>query len=215
MIVVSRRGNCDLREFAAARTRPDTSRIAWVFNRRNRSSSVSSRPVLPSSVASARVMFSDHRSPSPRDASRSGSPPAAHSAHSRHHHIGAPLPVRSGNFVASRGDTCHPLLPEYQHPPTDLKVRGSTPLGRANPFINLRRSIRQANRQAQRILRSGQPLGLEASHLAGRGTLTHQCPTAAHPTPRQIAAQPLGIVHVFVGCLAARAYSPSESDPIF
>ena len=70
----------------------------------------------------------------------------------------------------------------------------------------------RANRQARRGSSVGQPLGFEAS-LAGRGSLT-QCPTADHPTHRRIAAQPLGIVHVFVVCLAARAYCASESHPV-
>jgi len=48
------------------------------------------------------------------------------------------------------------------------------------------------------VLRSSQPLGLEAAHLAGRSSLTRWCPAANHPTHRRIAAQPPGVVHVLV-----------------
>jgi hypothetical protein len=59
--------------------------------------------------------------------------------------------------------------------------------------------------KSSEVLRPGQPLGLEAAHLAGRSCLTHWCPTTDHPTHCGIAAQPLGIVHVLV------AHQPSKT----
>src|SRR6267154_5414782 len=68
---------------------------------------------------------------------------------------------------------------------------------RAPPVHGVDPLARQIGKSSE-VLRPGQPLGLEAAHLAGRGSLTHWCPTSDHPTHCRIAAQPLGIVHVFV-----------------
>jgi hypothetical protein len=68
--------------------------------------------------------------------------------------------------------------------------------------------------KSSEVLRPGQPLGLEAAHLAGRGSLTHWGPTANHPTHRRIAAQPLGIVHVFVARQPAEHRLPQQADQL-
>src|ERR1700704_334533 len=48
------------------------------------------------------------------------------------------------------------------------------------------------------VRRTGQPLSLKATHLAGRGSPTYRCSTADYPTHRWIMAQALGVVHVLV-----------------
>ena len=62
------------------------------------------------------------------------------------------------------------------------------------------------------VLRSSQPLGLKAAHLAGRGSLTHWRPSADHPTHRRVAAQPLGVVHVLVAGQPPEYRLPQQPD---
>ena len=53
-------------------------------------------------------------------------------------------------------------------------------------------------RESGEVLGPGQPLRLEAAHLAGRGGRPGDRPVADHPAHRRIAAQPVGVVHVLV-----------------
>ena len=62
------------------------------------------------------------------------------------------------------------------------------------------------------VLRSSQPLGLEAAHLAGRGSPTHWRSAADHPTHRRVAAQPLGVVHVLVAGQPPEYRLPQQPD---
>jgi hypothetical protein len=62
------------------------------------------------------------------------------------------------------------------------------------------------------VLRPRQPLGLETSHLAGRGTPTHRRVAADHPAHRWIAAQPLGVVRVLVAGQPAEYRLPQQPD---
>jgi hypothetical protein len=48
------------------------------------------------------------------------------------------------------------------------------------------------------VLRPGQPLGLEAAHLAGGGGRSRNRSVADHPTHRRVAAPPVGVVHILV-----------------
>ena len=48
------------------------------------------------------------------------------------------------------------------------------------------------------IIRPGQPLRLEATHLAGKGSLTHRRATADRPAHRRVVVQTTGVVHVLV-----------------
>jgi len=52
--------------------------------------------------------------------------------------------------------------------------------------------------KGSKVLRSSQPLGLKAAHLAGRGSTPGDRPVADHPAHRRVTAQPIGIVHVLV-----------------
>jgi hypothetical protein len=58
--------------------------------------------------------------------------------------------------------------------------------------------------QSGEVLGPGQPLGLEAAHLAGGGSHPFDRPIADHPAYCRVAAQPVGVVHVLV------AGKPSE-----
>ena len=62
------------------------------------------------------------------------------------------------------------------------------------------------------VHRTGQPFGLEAPHLAGRGRPTHRCSAADYPTHRRIATQPLGVVHVLVTGQPPEYRLPQQSD---
>ena len=48
------------------------------------------------------------------------------------------------------------------------------------------------------VRRTGQPLGLEAPYLAGRGSPTHWRLATDHPTHCRVTAQPVGVVHVLI-----------------
>src|SRR5260370_2643395 len=48
------------------------------------------------------------------------------------------------------------------------------------------------------VLGPGQPLRLEATHLAGRGSTPGNRPVADHPAHRRVATQPIGIVQILV-----------------
>src|SRR6516164_7367198 len=93
-------------------------------------------------------------------------------------------------------DIC-PLLLAISRALARIHVEHNDPR-RAPPVHGVDPSARQIGKSGE-VLRLGQPLGLEAAHLAGRGSPTHWRPTADHPTHRRIAAQPLGVVHVLVG----------------
>src|ERR1019366_2389642 len=64
-------------------------------------------------------------------------------------------------------------------------------------------------RDKVRIIRK--PLGLEASHLAGRGCLLHCSTTANDPAHRRIAPEPVGVVHVLVSGKATEHRLPQHS----
>jgi hypothetical protein len=53
-------------------------------------------------------------------------------------------------------------------------------------------------RESGEVLGPGQPLRLQAAHLAGRRSRPGDRPVADHPAHRRVAAQPLGIIHVLV-----------------
>ena len=65
--------------------------------------------------------------------------------------------------------------------------------------------------KGSQVLRPGQPLCLEAAHLAGRCSGPFDRP-ADHPAHRRIAAQPLGIVHVLVAGKPAEYRLPQQAD---
>ena len=48
------------------------------------------------------------------------------------------------------------------------------------------------------ILVTREPLGLEPPHLAGRGRVSHDDPATDDPAHRRIAAQPVGVIDVFI-----------------
>jgi hypothetical protein len=52
--------------------------------------------------------------------------------------------------------------------------------------------------ERDKVLIIREPLGLEASHLAGRGCLLRCSTTANDPAHRRIAPEPVGVVHVLV-----------------
>jgi hypothetical protein len=62
------------------------------------------------------------------------------------------------------------------------------------------------------VLRPGQPLRLEAAHLAGGGGGLPDGPAAHHPAHRRVAAQPLGILYVLVAGEAAEHGLPQQAD---
>ena len=57
-----------------------------------------------------------------------------------------------------------------------------------------------------------QPFGLEAAHLAGRGSPIHGRLAADHPAHRRIAAQPIGVVHILVTSQPAEYRLPQQPD---
>ena len=75
-------------------------------------------------------------------------------------------------------------------------------------------SIHWPGRSASAARFSGrsQPLGLEAAHLAGRGSPTHWRSAADHPTHCRVAAQPLGVVHVLVAGQPPEYRLPQQPD---
>src|SRR6516165_5962876 len=92
-------------------------------------------------------------------------------------------------------DIC-PLLLAISRALARIHVEHDNPR-RAPPVHGVDPQARQIGKSSE-VLRPGQPLGLDPAHLAGRGSLTHWCPTTDHATHCGIAAQPIGIVHVFV-----------------
>jgi hypothetical protein len=59
-----------------------------------------------------------------------------------------------------------------------------------------------------------QPLGLEAAHLAGRGSSPFDRPIADHPTHRRVAAQPVGVVHILVAGQPPEHRLPQQPDQV-
>jgi len=66
--------------------------------------------------------------------------------------------------------------------------------------------------KSNEVLRPGQPLRLEAAHLAGRGRRAGDRPVADYPTHRRVAAQPIGIVHVLVASQPPEHRLPQQAD---
>jgi hypothetical protein len=62
------------------------------------------------------------------------------------------------------------------------------------------------------ILRPGQPLRLEAAHLAGRGGRPGDRRVANDPTHRRIAAQPIGVIHILVASEASEHRLAQQAD---
>ena len=62
------------------------------------------------------------------------------------------------------------------------------------------------------VFRPRQPFGLEAAHLAGRGSPIHGRFAADHPAHRRIAAQPIGVVHILVTSQPAEYRLPQQPD---
>ena len=62
------------------------------------------------------------------------------------------------------------------------------------------------------VLGPGQPLRLEAAHLAGRGSGPGNRFVADHPTHRRIVAQPLGVVHILVAGEPPEHRLPQQTD---
>jgi hypothetical protein len=60
------------------------------------------------------------------------------------------------------------------------------------------RSTSPKDRERGEILIIGEPLSLEPPHLAGRGRILHDGPATDDPAHRRIAAQPVGVVEVFI-----------------
>src|SRR5271166_6934805 len=83
---------------------------------------------------------------------------------------------------------------------------------RAPPVYGVNPSARQIGESGE-VLRSSQPLGFEAAHLAGRGSPTHWRFATDNPTHRRITAQPLGVVHVLVAGQPPEYRLPQQPDP--
>ena len=83
---------------------------------------------------------------------------------------------------------------------------------RRSPLVHRVDPLARQIGESGEVLRSSQPLGLEAAHLAGRGSLTHWRSAADHPTHRRVAAQPLGVVHVLVAGQPPEYRLPQQSD---
>ena len=62
------------------------------------------------------------------------------------------------------------------------------------------------------VRQTGQPLGLEAPHLAGRGSPTHWRLAADHPAHCRFAAQPAGVVHVLIAGQPPEYRLPQQPD---
>jgi hypothetical protein len=62
------------------------------------------------------------------------------------------------------------------------------------------------------VRRTGQPLGLEAAHLAGRGSSPFDRPVADHPTHCRVAAQSVGVIHVLVAGEPSKYRLPQQTD---
>jgi hypothetical protein len=84
---------------------------------------------------------------------------------------------------------------------------------RRSPLVHLVDPPARQIGESGEVLRPGQPLGLEASHLAGRGGRPSDRPVADHPAHRRVAAQPVGVVHILVaGEPAVETISLSNGD---
>ena len=66
--------------------------------------------------------------------------------------------------------------------------------------------------EGSEVLRPHQPLGLEAAHLAGRGSPTHWRLAADHPAHCRVAAQPVGFVHVLIAGQPPEYRLPQQAD---
>jgi hypothetical protein len=69
---------------------------------------------------------------------------------------------------------------------------------RLAPFVHRVDSLARQIGESGEIFRPRQPFGLEAAHLAGRGSPIHGRFAANYPAHRRIAAQPIGVVHILV-----------------
>jgi len=68
--------------------------------------------------------------------------------------------------------------------------------------------------KSNEVLGPGQPLRLEAAHLAGRGGRPGDRGVANYPTHRRIAAQPIGVIHILVAGEPAKYCIDVASRPI-
>ena len=69
---------------------------------------------------------------------------------------------------------------------------------RRSPLVHRVDPLAGQSGESGEVRRTGQPLGLEAPHMAGPGSPTHWRLAADHPAHCRVAAQPLGVVHVLV-----------------
>jgi hypothetical protein len=83
---------------------------------------------------------------------------------------------------------------------------------RLTPLVHRVDPLARQISEGGEVRRTGQPFGLEAPHLAGRGCPTHRCAAADYPTHRRIAAQPLGVVHVLVTGQPTEYRLPQQPD---
>ena len=68
--------------------------------------------------------------------------------------------------------------------------------------------------ERDKVLIIREPLGLEASHLAGGGCLFRCGATANNPAHRRIATEPVGVVHVLVSGKPTEHRLSQHSDQI-
>jgi hypothetical protein len=66
------------------------------------------------------------------------------------------------------------------------------------PVVDLVDPLRGEIGESYKVLGSAQPLGLEPAHPSGRSCTPGDRPIADHAAHRRVAAQSLGVVHVFI-----------------
>jgi hypothetical protein len=102
-------------------------------------------------------------------------------------------------FLLAIGRTLARIHVEYDDPRQSLRVYLVDPPG-------------GQIRQSGKVLRPGQPLRLEAAHLAGRGSRSLDRSVADHPPDRRIMVHPLSIVHVLVASKPSKHRLPQQAD---
>jgi hypothetical protein len=113
---------------------------------------------------------------------------------------GAPeMAVVGGAFLVAVGRAFARIHVEHDDP-------------RPTPLVHHLDPLARQIGEGGQVLRPRQPLGLEAPHLAGRGTPTHRRMAADHPAHRRIAAQPVGVVHILVAGQTAEYRLPQQPD---
>ena len=83
---------------------------------------------------------------------------------------------------------------------------------RLTPLVHRVDPLARQIGESGEVLRPRQPLGLEAAHLAGRGSPTHWRFAADHPAHRRVAAQPISVVHILVAGQPAEYRLPQQPD---